>query len=79
MVILVELHRGDLYTSAEAEMESLGQWKGAEDDFRRQEQFLLAVQRAARSPHASGSQASLPARCRNTDGTTADASDRPTP
>ena len=48
MVVLVKARRGDLHTTANAEMQSLGQWKAAEHKSRRQKNFLLSVQRPAR-------------------------------
>ena len=48
MVVPVELRRGDLHTTANAEMQSLGQWKAAEHKSRRQKHFFLSVQRATR-------------------------------
>ena len=48
MVVPVELGRGDLHTAANRETESLRQWKAAQHESRRQENFPLAVQRAAR-------------------------------
>ena len=48
MVVLVKTRRGDLHTAANAEMQSLGHWKAAEHESRRQKNFLLSVQRPAR-------------------------------
>ena len=48
MVISVELRRGDLHTTANAEMEPLRQRKAAQHQSRRQENLLLAGEGSAR-------------------------------
>src|ERR1700680_3438794 len=48
MVVLVELRRGDLHTTANAEMNPLGQWKAAQHDSRREKNLPLSVQSPAR-------------------------------